>query len=168
MSDPLIPADESALTPLVQMPEIGAPDEVLEQPLDDLAFDERHREDFVGLLHLGKLEMECRVAGHRFLLRTPSQPDRLAMGPLHKEWLNTLTAERAWMLVTVAAYTRRIDTEVAPEPLNQNITALRTRFDWIMASIYNEQIVERVYSHCMLLDARTRELIDQLDELGKD
>lgn len=163
---PLIPVDESAFTPLVQVAEAPEPDTVLIDD-DGLSFDDRHREDFIGLLYVGQLEKEVRVAGHRFLLRTPGQRDRLEMGPVHKPWLNTLTAERAWMAVTVAAYVQRIDSEDAPEPLNKNVSLLRARLEWIQATIESEHVIERIYNECLLLDARVRELIDELDEQGK-
>jgi hypothetical protein len=129
--------------------------------------DPRHREDFVGLLYLGRLEETCTVAGHRFLLRTPSQPDRLEMGPLHKPYLNTVTTEPAWRLVTVAAYLRGIDSQVAPEPLSSAVTALRTRLDWVRENIYSEKIIERLYDECLILDGRVREVIGALDGQGE-
>jgi hypothetical protein len=165
---PLIPADEvaAAFAPMVHLPE-DPPEPDAPMVEIDSDFDPAHREDFTGLLFLGKLEDECRIAGHRFKLVTPTQQDRLEMGPLHKPWINTLTAELAWRLVIVAAYLRRIDSEGAPEPLNKHTSPLASRFDWVRESIASDIIIERLYERCLLLDARVRELIEELDRLGE-
>lgn len=170
MTEPVLtPVDETAaaFVPIVTVPE--DPPEAAPSPLAsvDSVFDEKYREDFTGLLYLGKLEDECTVAGHRFLLATPTQDDRLEMGPLHKPWVNTITGEMAWRTIFVAAYLRRIDEEVAPEPLNSSITGLRTRFDWVRRSIVSDIIIEKLFEQCMIIDARVRELIEELDGLGE-
>lgn len=167
MTDPLIPVDEAAaFAPMVHLPE-DPPEQAAPLTAVESEFDPRHREDFTGLLFLGKLEDECRIAGHRFKLATPTQQDRLEMGPLHKPWVNTLTAELAWRLIIVAAYLRKIDSEDAPEPLSRNMTPLGTRLDWVRETIVSDIIIERLYNECLLLDARVRELIEELDRLGE-
>jgi hypothetical protein len=165
----LIPADDevASFVPLVTIPEdepqeVGSPRDQIDTELDP-----RHREDFVGLLYLGKVDHEVTVAGHRFLLATPGQRDRLEMGPLHKGYVNTITGERAWMAVTVAAYLRRIDNEDAPEPLTRAKSPLVTRYEWVLNSIHSEVVIEKLYGKCMELDARVRDLTEELDELGK-
>jgi hypothetical protein len=168
MSTPLIPVDEEAeaFTPMVHLPEDPPePAEPLAEVESD--FDPKHREDFTGLLYLGQLEDECTIAGHYFKLVTPTQADRLAMGPLHKPWVNTLTAELAWRLIIVSAYLRKIDNEDAPEPLNSHTSALGTRFDWVQRSISSDIVIERLYERCLLIDARVRQLIEELDRLGE-
>ena len=127
----------------------------------------KSREDFVGLLYLGRLEETCSVAGHTFLLRTPPQSDRLEMGPLHKPYLNTVSTEPAWRVITVAAYIRKIDSQFAPEPLSPSMTPLRTRLDWVQTNVYSEQVIERLFDECLMLDARVREVIEALDGQGE-
>jgi hypothetical protein len=138
-------------------------------PFDDIPteMDARIREDFIGLVYLGRLEETCTVAGHTFTLRTPSQPDRLEMGPLHKPYLNTVTTESAWRLITVAAYLRKIDSQPSPEPLSASVTALSTRLVWTRENIYSDQIIDRIFDHCLVLDGRVREIIDTLDGQGE-
>lgn len=129
--------------------------------------DPRVRQDFTGLLYVGRLEEECKVAGHRFLLRSPSQDDRLEMGPVHKPYVNTATMENAWRTITVSAYLRRIDSEVAPEPLGPGVGAVRTRFDWMRASIYSSAVIDILYQNCLELGARVDAVISSLDSLGE-
>lgn len=129
--------------------------------------DPRARQDFTGLLYLGCLEEECTVGGHKFLLRTPSQDDRLEMGVIHKPYLNTVSTEVAWRAITVAAHLRRIDSEIAPEPLNPAVSGVRTRFEWMRSSIYSDEVIDRIYQYCLELSSRVGLVIDQLDGLGE-
>lgn len=172
-----LPPSESDFLPIDAQAEFG-PSFVLpiteDYPSEPGAFedvqtemDPKIREDFVGLIYLGKLEEMCAVAGHTFLLRTPSQPDRLEMGPLHKPYLNTVTTESAWRLITVAAYLRKVDSQTAPEPLSPALTALRTRLDWVRENIYSEYVIDQLYDRCLILDGRVREVIDSLDGQGE-
>ena len=165
----LLPIDAQAeFGPTFQLPIVEEP-EPEGSPFDDVdtELDPRSREDFVGLIYLGKLEEPCSIAGHSFVLRTPPQPDRLEMGPLHKPYLNTVSTEAAWRVITVAAYLRRIDSQLAPEPLSPSVTPLRTRLDWVQNNIYSEHVIERLYDECLLLDGRVREVINALDGQGE-
>lgn len=169
--DGLIPLDETDLpgsfTPLVVIPD----DEPSGQrhPLEnvDSQFDPKHREDFVGLLYVGKLEEQCTVAGHRFSLSTPGQTDRLSMGPLHKPYANTVAGEQAWRTIVVAAYLRQIDGELAPEPLRSDGNPVEERFRWVLNSIHSDNVITRIYEETLLLDARVNTLVDILDDLGE-
>lgn len=129
--------------------------------------DPRVRQDFVGLTYLGRLEEECTVAGHRFLLCTPSQDDRLEMGPLHKPYLNTISTEFAWQLIKVAAFLQRIDSSPAPEPLSPGVSGLRTRWEWVKDSIHSDKVIGLLYQKCLLLEAKVEDVIAELDRLGE-
>lgn len=137
------------------------------EPTETSDLDPRHREDFTGLLYLGRLEEQCTIAGHRFLLRTPGQAERLEMGLIIKPYMNTATVEKAWRLLTVAAYTHQIDSVPSPVPLTAADTALRARFEWILTSITAEPVIELIYNRCRELDARTRDVVEALDGLGE-
>lgn len=165
----LLPIDSQAeFGPAFYLPVTEEP-EPEPNPFDDIhtEIDPKIREDFIGLTYLGRLEESCKIAGHTFLLRTPPQPDRLEMGPLHKPYLNTVSTEAAWRVITVAAYLRKIDSQVAPEPLSPSVTALRTRLDWVQTNIYSDHVIERLYDECLLLDGRVREVIESLDGQGE-
>lgn len=170
--DPLWPLDETndempgSFAPIVT---VGGDPPPEQSELDEIetAFDPRYREDFVGLLYLGYLEETCVVAGHRFQLRTPGQEDRLSMGVIQRPYANTVMGEQAWRAVTVAAYLRDIDGTPAPEPLNSSQSAVATRFNWVVNSIHSDQIIELIFIQIRLLDARVREMIGALDNLGE-
>lgn len=171
----LIPVEGSAVPetefkPVFVLPEDPSLEE--QEQHDELAdvesvFDARYREPFTGLLYLGRLEETCRIAGHTFVLATPGQSERLEMGPVHKPWVNTMTAEQAWRLVRVAAYLQRIDDEPAPEPLKGGRVELRDKFRWVCESIYSETIIEKLFDACLLLEERVRVVIEELDRLGE-
>ena len=168
--DGLLPVDAQAefgptfVLPVTEdrPPEPGAFDEL------ETEIDRKSREDFVGLLYLGRLEVTCNIAGHTFLLRTPPQADRLEMGAAaHKPYLNTVSTESAWRVITVAAYIRKIDSQLAPEPLSPSMTAMRTRLDWLQTNVYSDQVIDRLFDECLMLDARVREIIEALDGQGE-
>lgn len=165
---PMDSMSEQLLGPRVVVAE-DEPDPANTNPFDDIEskFDPRYREDFVGLLYLGKLEEECTVAGHRFLLITPSHSERMEMGPLHKPYVNTLSAERAWESIVVASYLREIDGTPKPLPLRGDVLPLRESWEWVKTNIYSPQIISEIFEKCLLLDDRTRTLIGELDDLGK-
>lgn len=165
-----VPLDETELpgtfVPIVTVGE-EVPDETSVLDEIETSFDPRFREDFVGLLYLGHLEETCTVAGHRFQLRTPGQEDRLSMGLVHRPYANTVMGEQAWRTVMVATYLRAIDGSSAPEPLNSNQGVVATRFKWVIDSIHSDKVIELVFNEVMLLDAKVREMIEALDDLGK-
>lgn len=160
----LLPIDTPTFGPAFRMPVDEEPD--AEEQIDN-DLDPRAREDFLGLLYLGRLEEECTVAGHRFLLRTPSQDDRLDIGLVHKPYLNTVASEPAYRMITVASFVHRIDDQDEPAPLTGKSTTLRDRFNWIRASITSDVIIEKLFAECMELDGRTRAVVDYLDGQGK-
>lgn len=171
MSSPLLPLDEDALpgsfTPIVSLPEeepapAAAFDDV------DSAFDPKFREDFIGLLYLGMQEKEIRHFGHRFLLRTPGQADRLRMGEVHKQWANTVQGEYAWRMIYVAGFLRRIDDEQAPEPLKGGPgEGLVARFRWVLESIESPVVIDTLFNECLNLELSSANLIEALDDVGE-
>lgn len=165
--DELLPIDAQAeFGPAFVMPVTDEePEEEVDQAQQDL--DPRARQDFLGLLYLGWLEEETWVAGHRFLLRTPSQDERLEMGLVHKPFLNTVSTEPAWRLITCASFVRRIDNQDEPEPLLGQRTSVRDRFEWLRGSIHSKIVTEMLYDRCLLLDGRERAAVEYLDRLGE-
>jgi hypothetical protein len=166
--DDILPIDAAAqFGPNVVLPVSEEPEpepEGLEEVKTDL--DPRARQDFIGLLYLGYLEEEVKVAGHRFLLRTPSQAERLEIGALHKPFLNTVSTEPAWRVLMVASYLRRIDAEPAPEPL-AIVSPLRARWEWVQDSIHSPVMIEHIYDRCMMLEFRARAVVEALDGQGE-
>lgn len=166
----LIPLDETDLpgsfTPIITVAQDEAPEPSVLDKIDS-EFDPKYRDDFIGLLYLGRLEDKCVVAGHTFRLLTPGQEDRLSMGAIHKPYANTVVGEQAWRAITVAAYLQEIDGEQAPVPLNSNQPAVAVRFRWVVNSIHSDLMIARIFDEIMLLDAKVRELIDVLDDLGE-
>lgn len=166
-----IEMDETQLAgsfaPIITVPE--APPQEEQTPLAEVSseFDPRHRDNFVGLLYLGKLEDMCTIAGHRFRLATPNLRDRLAMGPLHKTYANTVVGEMAWRTITVAAYLREIDGQAAPEPLNSRDEPVAVRLRWVLDSIHSDEMIGLIYQQALLISAQVHELTEALDALGE-
>lgn len=129
--------------------------------------DERARDDFTGLMRLGYLEETCTIAGHRFLLRTPSHDARIERGALHREYLQSMNTEPLWRLITVAAYLVEIDNVPAPEPLNTRTTGVSDRLRWIKETIFSTVMIEKLYIETLQLDTRERAVVEYLDDQTK-
>lgn len=167
---PVDPADveqAASFGPMFTDPEASPHDPPEEPPGPVADLDERATADFTGLLYLGYLEDECTVVGHRFLLRTPSQDERLEMGMLHRPYLNSVATEPAWRSITVAAFLRRIDSANAPEPLTAAANQVRDRFEWLQKSVHSSVVIEKLFDRCLELAARERDVVDFLDGQGE-
>src|SRR5690348_6594372 len=66
-------------------------------------FDPKVRQDFEGLLYLGRLTHTFNWLGHRFLIRTLSAGEILEVGLLHKPYIGSLADVKAYQAAVVAA-----------------------------------------------------------------
>lgn len=146
------PAQESAPEP--EPPEEDVPE-----------FDPAHRKPFTGLLYVGALTAHVELFGHAFTISTPTQTERLQMGPVIEPYQNTVTAEIAYQTVLVAAYLVDVDKIKLPEPvlINPKETALHDRFRWAMENL-RRPVIDKLFEECLKLD---RQVDDVLAAMGK-
>lgn len=128
-------------------------------------FDSRYKDSFTGLLYLGYLDEEFDLYGHRFRIATPTQAERLAAGPVIKEYTETITAELAYQAIMVAAYLQSIDGQNLPLPVLTQVrdNGLRDRFSWVTENLRRPVITE-VFERAMILED---EVDATLDAMGK-
>jgi hypothetical protein len=117
------------------------------------------------LLYLGYLDEEFDLYGHRFRIATPTQAERLAAGPVIKEYTETITAELAYQAIMVAAYLQSIDGQNLPLPVLTQVrdNGLRDRFSWVTENLRRPVITE-VFERAMILED---EVDATLDAMGK-
>src|SRR5215469_14153846 len=72
-------------------------------------FDQRYEEPFVGLLYLGALSDEFDWLGHRFVIRTLRDGEKLAIARLIKPYQDTVGTDRAYAAAVVALCTVSVD-----------------------------------------------------------
>jgi hypothetical protein len=127
-------------------------------------FDPRHREDFTGLLYLGRLIEDHEIWGHSFRLCTPSHRERLQVGQIIKPFRETSAEDPAWMAGLVAAYLIEIDGEPLPEPVVKGKgTGLADRFNWVLDNVHTP-VINELFEKCLILDRRVREVLQAMGE----
>jgi hypothetical protein len=133
-------------------------DDPVKDDTDDLTpreFNPRAREPFIGLLYLGSLDREVTLYGHKFLLVTPTNAERIQMGLITKDWRDTATEEVALGQALVAAFLHKVDGQPLPEPISPDPkdTALRGRFNWVGENL-RRQVITALFQECMILDTQ--------------
>ena len=123
-------------------------------------FDERYREPFTGLLYVGALTKDVTVFGHHFTLATPTQTERLQMGPVIQPFAQTATGEQAYMTVLVSAYLTKIDGRELPKPIlnDPKESALAERFRWVGENL-KRQVINALFDECLALDNQVDEVL---------
>lgn len=167
---PVFDADEalvaSAMQPTAPAPETPqGPPEGQEQPVtpDYREFDPRHKEAFTGLLYVGHLDDEFPLYGHKFRIATPTQTERLQIGPVIREYTDTLTTDLAWQAAMVAAYLVEIDGHPLPQPIftDPKENALRARFTWVIDNL-RRPVINAVSDRCLILESEVDKVLEAM------
>ena len=126
-------------------------------------FDPRFRQDFEGLLYLGRLTDTFSWLGHTFTIRTLSSGEVLEVGLLHKKYVGTLADVKAYQAALVAACVVEVDGQPMPVPLTNAAadTALVNRFNYVLRSWFPPTL-DVVYERYLLLEARVGEVIEAM------
>lgn len=128
-------------------------------------FDQRFRQDFEGLLFIGKLTDTFTWLGHRFTIRTIPSDDLLEMGLLHKPYVGTIADVKAYQMLVVAACIVAVDDQPPPFPVTNETTdtLLLNRFNFVRRSWF-PPTVDVIYERYLLLEKRVEDVIE---EMGK-
>lgn len=178
---PTFSADEAAVASVMQQaasaseateqntssapPAVPQTAEVAEPVLDYRSFDPKHKDSFTGLLWVGQLDDDFELFGHRFVIVTPTQTERLQIGPVIKEYSDTVTGELAYEAAMVAAYLTSVDGQDLPQPIMTNTrdTALRERFHWVTDNL-RRPVITALSERCWNLEA---DVAATLEAMGK-
>lgn len=128
-------------------------------------FDPRFRQDFEGLLFIGKLTDDFTWLGHRFRIQTIPGDDLLEMGLLHKPYVGTISDVVAYQRLVVAACLVTMDDQAPPFPITNEVadTLLTNRFRWVQKSLF-PPVVDVIYERYLLLEKRVQDVVE---EMGK-
>lgn len=126
-------------------------------------FDPKVREDFEGLLYLGRLTKTFNWLGHRFLIRTLSVGEILEVGLLHKPYVGSLADVKAYQSAVVAASVLEVDGKPMPVPLTneRTDTSLVNRFEYVLNSWFPPTL-DAIYEQYLLLESRVEEVIEAM------
>ena len=143
----------------VEMSESDSPEDDEELPEFDPAF----RQDFEGLMYIGKLTDTFEWLGHTFVIRTLTTDEILEIGLIHREYVGTLTDVKAYQAALVAACVESVDGKPLPLPLSNDPsdTGLLNRFRFVNRSWFPVTL-DVVYERYLLLEARVSRVIDAM------
>lgn len=113
------------------------------------------RQDFEGLLYLGKLSTEFKWMGHTFSIRTLTVGEILEVGLVHQAYSQTMMAAKAYQAAVVASCVEAVDGQSLPMPISndKSDTELINKFRFILRSWFPPTL-DAVYEQYLLLEAR--------------
>lgn len=132
-----------------------------EEPLPE--FDPRVRQDFEGLLYLGKLTAQFEWMGHTFVIRTLTVGEVLEIGLIHREYVGTMADVKAYQAALSAACVVQIDRKFMPFPLTNEAddTPVRNRFEYVLNHWFPPTL-DAIYENYLLLEARVDKVMEAM------
>jgi hypothetical protein len=127
-------------------------------------FDERSREDFIGLLFLGALTKEFTFAGHKFVIRTLTTDEILAVGQVVKDYEGNLSQMKAYATAVVAASVASVDGQSLPTPFRDEPGAVALRARFTQVGKWFPYVIDVIYSEFLTLEDRVNSIFQ---EMGK-
>lgn len=132
-------------------------------PLDDLEFDERHQQDFLGLLYIGALTHTFSWMGHHFTIRTLTTDELLEVGLATQSYDGTVGSGKAYVTAVVGAATVAVDGRPIYTPIGPDDNEVLKRFQYAKKHWYPATI-DAIYNEVMALEARVNEILKRLGE----
>jgi hypothetical protein len=142
-------------------PEEGEP-KTQEKPLPQ--YPDEHREDFVGLLYLGRLSGTFRKFGHLFVVRTLTTEQLAEISQITKDYMGGEAYNAVYQSAVVAASVSTVDGQPLPGALTVNpLDDLQVRFTYVMRN-WMPPVREKIYEECMALELTARKALTALGE----
>lgn len=133
-------------------------------------FDQRYKEDFEGLAFLGALEAHFSYIGHKFVIRTLTVNELLAVSQIMKEHVGTVGEMRAHATAMVALSVQSVDGIGLPVPFEEggsDYAWAQQRFDYVKARWF-PFTVDYVYERYLLLESRVNQVLAEMaDQIKK-
>lgn len=127
-------------------------------------FDERHTEDFIGLLYLGRLDKAFTKFGHKFVVRTLTTEQLAKIGLLCKPYEGLDVRFAVYQSACVAAAVQTVDGQPLPMALTNDPEGdLRFRTDYVMQN-WMPPVREAIYTECAALEIVARNVLSELGE----
>jgi len=126
------------------------------------SFPNEWKDEFEGLLFLGKLENEVtRIPYHKFVVRTLTINEKLEVSLLAKPFIETIGYGRAYKASIVAAGLVSVDGRDMV-PLSKGLNVIRQKYEYIVNNWY-DTVIDILYEEIDKLENR---VIFVLQELG--
>ena len=126
------------------------------------SFPEEWKEEFEGLLFLGRLQREVtRVPFHKFVVRTLTVNEKLEVSLIAKPFIETIGYGRAYKTAVVAAGLVSVDGRDLI-PANKGINVIRQKYEYVVNN-WSDSVSEILYNE---IDALENRVVLVLQELG--
>ena len=126
------------------------------------SFPEEWKEEFEGLLFLGRLQREVtRIPFHKFVVRTLTVNEKLEVSLIAKPFIETIGYGRAYKTAVVAAGLVSVDGRDLI-PANKGINVIRQKYEYVVNNWY-DSVIEILYNE---IDALENRVVLVLQELG--
>jgi len=141
--------------------EANEPTSKEDDPLPE--FDPKVREDFEGLLYLGRLSRTFTWAGHDFTIRTLSIEETLEVGILSQPYRGTLSELKAYQAALVACCVTAVDGRPMPVPITDSPrdTSAANRFQYVLRH-WLPPVLDAVYEEYLHLEGRVGKVIQAM------
>lgn len=138
-----------------ELPEVDEPDEELPK------FSDKFKNDFEGLLYVGKIVRSFKWMGHSFRIRTPYTHELLEIGLLHQPYIGTISDIKAYQSLVLAAVLVSVDGQSLPLPIDDTLSHLEAKAKFINEHWY-PWTVDALYEQYAILDAQIQQVIDNM------
>jgi hypothetical protein len=124
-------------------------------------FPNEWKDEFEGLLFLGKLEKEVdRIPYHKFVVRTLTINEKLEVSLLAKPFIETIGYGRAYKASVVAAGLVSVDGRDMV-PLSKSLNVIRQKYEYIINNWY-DTVIDILYQEIDMLETKVIIILEQL------
>lgn len=149
----------------------GADDESQEAPQDRIEeeplpeFDPKYRQDFEGLLYLGRLDETFRLWGHTFVIRTLTTEQLAEIGLIVRPHSGSNAENAVYQAAVVAAAVVTVDGKALPQTITIDTSEelANVKFPYVLKN-WMPAVREEVYNRCMRLELTTRKVLQAMGE----
>lgn len=138
-------------------------DQTEEEPLPE--FDPKYREDFEGLLYLGRLEETFRLWGHTFVVRTLTTEQLAEIGLIVRPHTGSNAENAVYQAAVVAAAVMSVDGQPLPQSIriDDSDELATVKFPYVLKN-WMPSVREEIYNRCMRLELTTRRVLSAMGE----
>ena len=157
-----MPVDEEVITDLLGAENDKVVSDIIEEELPQ--FDPKYIKDFEGLNYLGALTSQFEWLGHKFVIRTLTTDEYLAVADLMSAYKDGIGAPRAYATAVAALCIETIDEQYLPTPVQEETRGYAwayQRFNYIKSHWY-PYTIDRVYEQFLLLESRAEKVLESM------
>lgn len=128
---------------------------------DTPGFDPRYKDDFIGLMYLGRLSHTFDLLGHEVVIRTLTTEELAEISMFMKPYEGTAHREGIYAAVIAGVCTESVDGQPLPQPITRNSTGALERIRYSLKN-WLPPVHNRIFQEYYALDLRASRVLDQM------